>query len=144
LEVKIDYTIKESIKYCKDKIVIKDKKYFLENKKSLREILYKDIISSFLEKKVLYWQEKMNLKALKVSYKKAKRQWGSCSYKNAISLNIYLIMLPPKVIDYIIVHELAHIVHKNHSKEFWSLVEKFLPNYKSLKKELKIYSSFLS
>lgn len=144
MEVKIDYTIKESIKYCKDKIVIKDKKYFLENKKSLREILYKDIISSLLEKKVLYWQEKMNLKALKVSYKKAKRQWGSCSYKNAISLNIYLIMLPPKVIDYIIVHELAHIVHKNHSKEFWSLVEKFLPNYKSLKKELKIYSSFLS
>ncbi len=53
-------------------------------------------------------------------------------------------MLPPKIIDYIIVHELAHIVHKNHSKAFWSLVEKFLADYKNLKEELKLYSPFLN
>ena len=82
----------------------------------------------------------MNLKPKKVSFRKAKTRWGSCSSVNNISLNIALTALPQTLSDYIIIHELAHIKHKNHSKDFWNLVEKYYPNYIEARKELKNYS----
>ncbi len=135
---------KEYIKYQKDKIIISSKGWSKDIKQNFRVTLYKKLAPTLLDKKVNYWVKVTNLKPTKVSYRKTKRQWGSCSVKDAISLNIFLVMLPPKIIDYIIVHELAHIVHKNHSKAFWSLVEKFLADYKNLKEELKLYSPFLN
>lgn len=135
---------KEYIKYQQSIITISSNSWNKESKELFRATLYKNLAPTLLNSKVEYWADSMNLKPTKVSYRKTKRQWGSCSYKNSISLNTFLVMLPPKIIDYIIVHELAHITHKNHSKEFWALVEKYLPEYKDLRKELKIYSPFLN
>ena len=77
----------------------------------------------------------------KVFLKNVKTRWGSCSAKNNINLNIHLMRLPNRLIDYVILHELVHTVHKNHSKKFWDELERVLPNSKTLDKEVNKYSS---
>ncbi len=66
-----------------------------------------------------------------------KSRWGSCSSKNNLSFNLKLIYFKPKVIEYVIVHELCHLKEMNHSQNFWSLVESIIPNYKTYRNELK-------
>lgn len=73
----------------------------------------------------------------KISIRGQKTRWGSCSSKHNLSFNFKLMQFRHDVIDYVIFHELCHIIEMNHSKAFWSLLRKFCPNYKSLKKELK-------
>ncbi len=114
-----------------------------EVKEQIREKFYKQTVKKHITPLVDKWAKKMNLYPSKISYRKTKSQWGSCSSKNAISLNIYLCLLPKELIEYVIVHELAHIKHKNHSKDFWSLVGEFIPDYKVLRANLKEYGSFL-
>ena len=82
----------------------------------------------------------MNLFPTKISFRKTKRRWGSCSAKNEISFTSSLVQLPLTCIEYIIVHELSHIKHKHHQKAFWLHVEKFMPHYKEYEKNLKEYS----
>jgi len=60
----------------------------------------------------------------------ARTRWGSCSRKNALSFPWRLVMAPREMIDYVVVHELAHTVEKNHSPSFWTLVERFIPDYR--------------
>lgn len=67
----------------------------------------------------------------------ARTRWGSCSAKGTISLNWRLVMAPPAIIDYVIIHELAHLVEKNHSPRYWAVVEKMLPDYRARRKWLK-------
>ena len=66
-----------------------------------------------------------------------KSRWGSCSSKGVITLNTQLIKIDKELIDYIVVHELAHLTHMNHSKKFHNLVESYIPNHKELNKRLK-------
>ena len=68
-----------------------------------------------------------------------KSRWGSCSSKNEIVINAYLIQLPQECIDYVLWHELAHTKHHNHSPLFWQELEIHVPNYKNVKKKLKKY-----
>ena len=84
-----------------------------------------------------YFSDKHKLKVHQVRVKEQKTLWGSCSSKNNINLNYLLIMAPMKVIDYVIVHELVHTIHKNHSSKFWQKVETIMPNYKDARKWLK-------
>mgnify|MGYP001587957201 CR=1 FL=1 len=72
-----------------------------------------------------------------VSIKRNSSRWGSCSSKKNLNFNYKLIHLKQEVRDYIVVHELCHLKEMNHSKKFWDLVGLAIPNYKSLKKELK-------
>jgi predicted metal-dependent hydrolase len=73
----------------------------------------------------------------RVSIRDSRTRWGSCSSRNAISLNWRLIMAPDWVSDYVIFHELAHLTHMNHSKRFWQLVESYFPRYQLAEKWLK-------
>ncbi len=133
-----------SFKYIDEKIIVNTNFPFNSDIKSkIRDELYKDQAKSKITPLVYKWEDIMKLKSTAIKYRKTKRQWGSCSSKNNISLNTYLCLLPVDIIEYVIVHELSHIVHKNHSKDFWSLVESYLPNYKDLRLELKKYSIFL-
>ena len=84
-----------------------------------------------------YFSDKHKLKFNQVRVKEQKTLWGSCSSKNNINLNYLLIMAPMKVIDYVIVHELVHTIHKNHSAKFWQKVETIMPNYKDARYWLK-------
>lgn len=78
-----------------------------------------------------------------VSIRSQRTRWGSCSSRNTISLNWRLIMAPDWVSDYVVYHELAHLTHMNHSKEFWKLVEQYVPNHKDAQKWLKDHHSLL-
>ena len=75
----------------------------------------------------------------RVTIRNQKTRWGSCSSKNNINLNIQLINLPLKLIDYVILHELVHTIVKNHSEIFWNTLENFVINSKILDKQLKKY-----
>jgi hypothetical protein len=95
-----------------------------------------DIIPPIVKK----WEEIMQLKSNGIKFRKAKRRWGSCSFKNELSFNTSLVQLPLQCIEYIVVHELSHIKHKHHQKTFWTLVEEFMPHYKECERTIKDYS----
>jgi predicted metal-dependent hydrolase len=76
----------------------------------------------------------------RVSFRKQRTRWGSCSQKNNISLNLRLSLLPDHLLDYVLLHELAHTVIKNHGDEFWRMLDKLMGNSKTLRKELRQYS----
>ncbi|HHJ50828.1 MAG TPA: M48 family peptidase [Phaeodactylibacter sp.] len=80
----------------------------------------------------------------KVSLRNTKRQWGSCSVGGNISLSIRLLFAPKEVLDYVIIHELAHLIEQNHSDRFWALVEKAMPDYLEKVKWLKEQGRSLS
>ena len=73
----------------------------------------------------------------RVSIRKQRTRWGSCSRHQAISLNAKLLLMPPAAVDYVLLHELCHTVEMNHSSRFWSLLEKHDPDYRAHKKLLK-------
>jgi len=89
------------------------------------------------------FSKKMNLYPSRVGFRYNKSRWGSCSYKNSINFNYYLAKLPVDLIEYIVVHELAHIKHKNHSKNFWALVEEYLPDVKQRRKKLREFEKIV-
>ena len=94
----------------------------------------------YLPGRVKYLAEKYGFSYNKLFLKNIKTRWGSCSSKNNINLNVHLLRLPNRLIDYVILHELTHTIHKNHSNHFWSYLEKVLPGSKVLDKELNKYS----
>lgn len=90
----------------------------------------------YLPDKVKLLAAKFNFDFNKLALKNIKSRWGSCSRKNNINLSIHLMRLPEHLIDYVILHELVHTVHHNHSKRFWSLLDKVTGGAKILDKEL--------
>ena len=66
--------------------------------------------------------------------------WGHCSHHGNIVISVRLMFVPPKVIDYVIIHELAHLIHHDHSPRYWKVVEKVMPDYMIAEKHLKAYS----
>jgi len=105
------------------------------------DTFYKEEAKQYIPELVNTWAKVMGLVYNNVSFRKAKRQWGSCSGRNDLSFNTMMMKLPLAVIQYIIVHELSHIKHKHHQKDFWQLVEKYLPEYKTQVKELKNFTT---
>ena len=75
----------------------------------------------------------------KITIRNQKTRWGSCSAKNNISLNIQLVRLPEKLVDYVILHELVHTLVKNHSNKFWKTLDLYIENSKKIDKDLKKY-----
>ena len=102
---------------------------------------YKKEAQAYIPHFVSHWADKMLLSPTNIRFRKTKRQWGSCSGKNVLSFNTMMMKLPKDVIQYIIVHELAHIQHKHHQKTFWQLVESYLPDCKIQIAELKNYTT---
>ena len=111
---------------------IENQDTFKASLKSWYKIKFKEIAIPRLN----YFSDKYNLKINQVRFKNQKTLWGSCSSKNNINLNYLLVMAPMLVIDYVIIHELVHTVHKNHSENFWNAVEAIMPDYKKAKKWL--------
>lgn len=89
-------------------------------------------------KKVEYFSSIMNLHPTGVKITKAKKRFGSCNAKNSLCFSCFLMNYPEKAIDYVVVHELSHIKHHNHSRDFYQLVEQYIPDYKECEKLLKL------
>ena len=103
-------------------------KWYKNQIKQIFSIHYKAMYNCFTEN--------VELPVLKI--RKMKTRWGVCNIKSkTITLNSRLIEYDESALDYVIIHELSHLVHFNHSKEFWKLVEKYIPNYKQIRKFLK-------
>ena len=111
----------ESNKICLPKNIINVghavKKFLIEYCRS--------IMTPFIIKKSNLFKKKIQ----KISFKDTKSRWGSCSSKGSIMLNWRLIMAPPSVYKYVIIHELSHLVHMNHGYLFWKLVGELHPSY---------------
>lgn len=139
----------ENSKIPKIKIELKDFQIFLSFNPSIPQNLRKDMFEENLKKWILekaYFELDQRMKKYSKStgflyrswrLKDQKTRWGSCSSKKNISLNWRIVMAPEKIVDYVIIHELCHLKHLNHSKEYWDLVKKFTPDYLSSKKWLR-------
>lgn len=105
---------------------------------------FKKTAKTILEERVEYISSKIKLKPSGIRISDSKGRWGSCNNKGNISFNYRVVMLDPAVIDYVIIHELCHLVEMNHSKRFWNLVLSFMPNASICKNKIKEYSFLLS
>jgi len=83
--------------------------------------------------------ERLGVQPRKVTVKDLKSRWGSCSARGNISISFRIVMAPPPVVDYLIVHELCHMIHPNHSKDYWALVESILPEHREHRAWLKAH-----
>lgn len=90
-----------------------------------------------IPERVEYFAKVIGVTYGKITVRNQKTRWGSCGSKGNLNFNCLLMLAPPEVLDYVVVHELCHRKQMNHSKAFWLEVEKVLPNYKEVRKWLK-------
>jgi len=129
---KKDWILKNLNKYSKSplkEIKKSSKRDFLKLKFEAEELIVK---------RLAYFNQSYNLNFNKVNIRNQKSRWGSCSRRGNLSFNYRILFLSEELRDYIIVHELCHLKEFNHSRNFWALVEKTIPNYRKLKKSLKL------
>ncbi len=118
---------------------IVENKLFVPNENSKEKLInfLKKYARKYLNERVAELAKKFCFNYKNISISSAHTRWGSCNYYNSLTFTYKLILCPKFVVDYIIIHELSHTIEKNHSKKFWSLVKKCLPNYKDCEKWLK-------
>ncbi|MGH1582579.1 M48 family metallopeptidase [Helicobacter pylori] len=97
----------------------------------------KKILKTYLEQKLPLISQKMQTSYTHFSIRNNAKVLGSCSYHNRLSFALLLVCAQKEAIDYVIIHELAHTIHKNHSQNFWRCVQIFCPNYRALREHLK-------
>lgn len=97
----------------------------------------RELARIFVENRLSYFNKFYKFEINRIAIKNTRRRWGSCSSKKNLNFNYKIIYLKPELADYLIVHELCHLGQMNHSKKFWVLVSKTIPNYAKINKELK-------
>ncbi len=107
------------------------------------ENFYREQTKKIVSQEMEIISAKMSLFPTKISFRKTKNRWGSCNHRNELSFTITLSQLPIECIRYIIIHELSHIPHKNHKREFYNTIKTFMPNFKTQEKILKDYSPMI-
>lgn len=98
---------------------------------------YREIARAIFAQKVSYYAAIMNVTYNRISIREQKTRWGSCSSLGNLNFNWRLIFAPEEVVDYVVVHELAHRIEMNHSKAFYHIIESVLPDYKRSQKWLR-------
>lgn len=116
--------------------IIKRKRVGLRKNKKDFEI-YKTKALDLAINRIEYFNKVYNFKFYTIRIKDASTRWGSCSSKGNLNFNYRIALLPEKISDYIIVHELCHLGEFNHSQKFWDLVAKTVPDYMQIRAELK-------
>lgn len=122
-----------------DSIEISENKIFTPTKRKL-ELWYKSEMKKLFEEHLMFWYEQFeeSIPKPKLKIRTMKTRWGVCNIKdNSVTLNSKLMEYDSTKLDYVIVHELSHFRHFNHSHDFWALVSKYCPNYKGIRKALR-------
>ena len=101
------------------------------------ESRYRAAAASYFPQRAAYYQTLTGGSYSRITIRDQKTRWGSCSSRGTLSFNWRLMLAPPAVLDYVVLHELCHLTHMNHSKDFWNLVASIMPDYKLHRKWLK-------
>ncbi len=135
------YYLARSYTICHHKkpLHINDRKIYLDpcRAKKQSDDLYKSAAKAHIPARLEFWQKKMGLEVQDLRFRCTKSRWGSCSSKGIITINPYVMKLSEEMIDYIVVHELAHLREMNHSKAFYTLVQTYIPDYKEVQRQIK-------
>lgn len=99
---------------------------------------YRNLAREVLGARTGYYARKMGVTYGRISIREQKTRWGSCSSAGNLNFNWKLVLMPPELLDYVVVHELAHRKEMNHSPRFWAIVERELPDYCNRREKLKI------
>lgn len=133
--IRESFETKCKLKFHNNEFEISVTRSIRENEKSeiIEELIkqwYKKEAKKIINEKLLFYSKKMSVTYNQFRIKEQKTRWGSCSKRNNLNFNWKIIMAPEKVMDYVIIHELCHLVHFNHSKDFWNLLAFYMPDYK--------------
>lgn len=128
--------VRKNEMWINEALIEKKRKNELYSEEYIDELFDKG--KEYLGKRVPYFSELTGFYPISVGITRAKTRFGSCSGKNRLNFSVFLFSYPYEVIDYVILHELCHIRHKNHSKSFYAEIEKYMPDYKARQKQLKI------
>ena len=112
----------------------------------LQKKLKKFYISNFkktVNQRVKIYQDKLRVKPKSIEVNESKTKWGTCSSSRNITFNYMLVMVPLELIDYVVIHELCHILHMNHDRSFWRKIGSIIPDYKKKDEQLKMYGSLM-
>lgn len=138
-ESSAERAIREKAKWVLDKLNYfkqhQNKYFFRGSKKEL--LKYKNVARDLAFRKIEYFNNFYGYSFKRVSIRNQKTRWGSCSRRGNLNFNYKIALLPERITDYIIVHELCHLGEFNHSKKFWSLVAKTVPDYKDIIREMR-------
>ena len=138
LEVLVDKTtIGTSVSLENNKLIVRSNS---NNKDVIQRALknwYTDETLGITKERINYYKLFFEDTVTSIKIKDQKSRWASCTYKNEILFNLRCSMMPIQIIDYIVVHEMCHMEHRNHSKDFYLAVERILPDYKERVKWLK-------
>lgn len=127
-ELSVTPLASNSIKIIGDKLMFPKKDF--DNVTLKITNWYKKQFRTIVTERVNHYKDNHGFEYKDIRLSSAKTRWGSCSSKKSLNFNWRLVMAPIEVIDYIVVHELCHTVHLNHSKDFWNLVKSICPDYK--------------
>ncbi|HEY8892903.1 MAG TPA: SprT family zinc-dependent metalloprotease [Clostridium sp.] len=140
LQIELDLNIKNTkVKLFRGKFIVTAPNKNEEDIRKAMEVWYRGRAKEMIGLKVKYYQRFFNIVPTVVKVKEQKKRWASCTSKNELLFNWRCIMAKANALDYIIVHEMCHMYHKNHSKEFWELVASVMPDYEIRKEWLKNY-----
>ena len=101
-------------------------------------VKYKTEVKKLVESRLEFFNRHYNFKYNRISIRNQKSRWGSCSRRGNLNFNYKIFFLPAEIRDYIVVHELCHLQEFNHSKNFWNLVALTVPNFKEIRRNLKL------
>lgn len=133
----IDSFVSKHEKWIEKQILAKKERIEKYSVTDEEEKLLKEKALPYLSERTNHFAEIMEVNPTGIKITSAEKRFGSCSAKNSICYSWRLMQYPPEAIDYVVVHELAHIMYKNHGKDFYKLIEKYLPDYKKREKLLK-------
>ncbi len=105
---------------------------------------YRQAARDYFTKRCAYYRQFTGGNYSRITIRDQKTRWGSCSSTGTLSFNYRLMFAPPRVLDYVVVHELCHLTHMNHSRDFWNLVASVMPDYKQYKAWLKEHGQELN
>lgn len=108
-----------------------------ESQKEALEKRYRNLARECITKRASYYAAQLGVTYSSIRIAEQKTRWGSCSSRGTLSFHWRLVLAPPAVMDYVVVHEVCHLIHMDHSPDFWAEVESLMPDYKVYKTWLK-------